>query len=97
MQTPFTAFNVYGLTIKTSAGEIILAAGQNITITPNANLWTISAIVPPTANAIVNGNGLAWQPPSFADADAPNNSIYYSTTASKLVYKDAGSTVHNLY
>lgn len=36
-------------------------------------------------------------PPSMADAVAKNNSIYYSTTASKLVYKDSGGTVNNLY
>lgn len=36
-------------------------------------------------------------PKSSADADAPDNSIYYSTTASKLVYKDSGGTVHALY
>lgn len=37
------------------------------------------------------------EPPSMADSSAPNNSIYYSTTASKLVYKDSGGTVNNLY
>jgi hypothetical protein len=36
-------------------------------------------------------------PASMADSAAANNSIYYSTTASKLVYKDAGGTVNNLY
>jgi len=37
------------------------------------------------------------QPASLADASASNNTIYYSTTASKLVYKDSGGTVNNLY
>ena len=36
-------------------------------------------------------------PTSSTDASASNNSVYYSTTASKLVYKDSGGTVHNLY
>lgn len=36
-------------------------------------------------------------PASSADADAPNNSVYYSTDSSKLVYKDSGGTVHDLY
>lgn len=36
-------------------------------------------------------------PVSSADADAPNNSIYYSTDSSKLVYKDSGGTPHDLY
>jgi hypothetical protein len=36
-------------------------------------------------------------PVSSTDAAAPNNSIYYSTTQTKLVYKDSGGVVHNLY
>jgi hypothetical protein len=38
-----------------------------------------------------------WQPPTFADADAPKNTIYYSTTATKLVYKTAAGVVNALY
>lgn len=37
------------------------------------------------------------QPVQLADASAANDSIYYSTTQSKLVYKDSGGTVNNLY
>ncbi len=36
-------------------------------------------------------------PISSADADAPLNSIYYSTDSSKLVYKDSLGTSHDLY
>ena len=39
----------------------------------------------------------AITPLSQADASASNNSIYYSTTQSKLVYKDSGGSVHTLY
>lgn len=45
--------------------------------------------------AILAGGGI--QPASMANASAPNNSIYYSTDASKLVYKDPGGVVNNLY
>lgn len=38
-----------------------------------------------------------FHPPSLADAAAPNNTVYYSTTASKLVYKDGSGNVQNLY
>ena len=31
-----------------------------------------------------------------ADADAPNNSIYFSTTANALVYKDAAGDVSSI-
>jgi hypothetical protein len=36
-------------------------------------------------------------PVSSANADAPSGTIYYSTDASKLVFKDSGGTVNNLY
>jgi hypothetical protein len=35
--------------------------------------------------------------PQIADASAVNDSLYYSTTAGKLAYKDSGGTVHALY
>lgn len=44
----------------------------------------------------VDANGFL-KPVSAADASAPNNSIYYSTTQSKLVYKDNGGIVNDLY
>lgn len=34
---------------------------------------------------------------SFADTSAPNSSLYFSTTQSKLVWKDSSGTVHDLY
>jgi hypothetical protein len=34
---------------------------------------------------------------SIADGDAPNSTIYYSTTQSKLVYKNSAGTVNVLY
>lgn len=36
-------------------------------------------------------------PLHLTDAEAANDLIYYSTTAARLVYKDTGGTVHNLY
>jgi len=34
---------------------------------------------------------------SLVDGSAANNSLYYSTTQSKAVYKDSGGTVNDLY
>ena len=34
---------------------------------------------------------------SFSDDDAPNSTLYFSTTQNKLVWKDNGGTVHVLY
>jgi hypothetical protein len=51
-----------------------------------------------------NGNPLSsikfngsYAPPSLADSAAANNSIYYSTTQSKLCYKDPGGVSNPLY
>ena len=35
--------------------------------------------------------------PTIADANAPNSTLYYSSTASRLVWKDSGGVVNNLY
>lgn len=34
---------------------------------------------------------------AMTDTQARNNTIYFSTTAGKAVYKDSGGTVHALY
>lgn len=61
--------------------------------------WNGSAF---TDRLFIHGNGQidlygALKPATLADVDAPVGSIYYSSTAGKLVYKDAGGTVNNLY
>ena len=87
-------FNIYGITIPTADGEIVLNAGANMTILPQGNFVTFSAQFP--VNAVINSQ-TPWQPPILADTKAPNNSVYYSSTSSKLVYKDASGTTHALY
>ena len=44
----------------------------------------------------IRGDGTI-RPVEMADAAAPNNSLYYSTTQNKLVYKDNGGVVNDLY
>jgi hypothetical protein len=44
----------------------------------------------------IRGDG-SLELPTLTDAAAANNSLYYSSTAGKLVYKDSGGTVNNLY
>jgi len=44
----------------------------------------------------IDANGFI-KPASSTDALAPNNSVYYSTDQSKLVYKDSGGSVNDLY
>jgi hypothetical protein len=61
--------------------------------TENLTEWQNSAA---TALSYVRADG-SLKPVSLADSAATNDSIYYSTTASKLVYKDSGGTVNALY
>lgn len=44
----------------------------------------------------IYGSG-AIQPTTLADVDAPDNTLYYSSTQAKLVYKDSGSVINDLY
>ncbi len=49
-----------------------------------------------TSKFKIGANG-AISVATIADASAPNSSLYFSSDASKLVWKDAGGTVNNLY
>jgi hypothetical protein len=61
----------------------------------NFRLANDSADCPITAAAITASGAIT--PATLTDAAAPNGSIYFSSTASRLVYKDSGGTVNNLY
>lgn len=73
------------------AGKVIVqqVSGQ----TTNLQEWQNAS---GTVLCSISASG-AFQPISLADSSAPNNSIYYSSTANKLVYKNASGTVNNLY
>lgn len=49
-----------------------------------------------TTDFQIRGDGTI-RPVEMADAAAPNNSLYFSTTQSKLVYKDSGGVVRDLW
>jgi hypothetical protein len=49
-----------------------------------------------TTQFAIGHNG-TMKPPTLADSAAENNTIYYSSDASKLVYKDSGGSVNALY
>jgi len=66
---------------NSSTGSVVMSAGRSGGLTINENTTFGGEIKPAT----------------IADASASNNSIYYSSTQSKLAYKDSGGTVHNLY
>lgn len=61
----------------------------------NGNI-VFTGVLKSGANTIVDTDGYI-KPISSDDVSAPNNSIYYSTDATKLVYKDSGGVVRDLY
>lgn len=93
--------------ISGSGGNLILQGGSpagtglpgNVVVkqvsgqTSNLQEWQNAS---GTALCSISESG-AFQPISLADSSAPNNSIYYSSTANKLVYKNSSGTVNNLY
>lgn len=88
------AFHPYGIVLDLPSGQVVLNAGPNMRIFPQGNLITFQADMPD--NAVIN-TVTPWQPPTLADAAAPKNSVYFSSTGSKLSYKDASGTIHALY
>jgi hypothetical protein len=60
------------------------------------NIWTKWFGIVSRAITYIRNDG-SIEPVSLADADAANNSIYYSTDQSKLVFKDSGGVVNDLY
>lgn len=74
----------------TTKGLVVKAAASQ---TANLTEWQNSA---GTALSYIRADG-SCKPASLADSSAANDSIYYSTTAGKLVYKDSTGTVNNLY
>lgn len=86
----------YGVTTGPYTNNVICIGSQSAANGNNtATIGNIS-----TTDCHIHGNIVptkAFKPASLADSAAPNNAIYYSTTASKLVYKDSGGTVNPLY
>ena len=64
------------------------------TTTPNSKL-EVNGDIKAGGQIFIDGNGF-FKPKSSDDASAPNNSIYFSTTQNKLVYK-TGGTVYPLH
>ncbi len=50
-----------------------------------------------TTLATAIGQDKAFYPPTISDANSNPNSIYFSSTSNKLVYKDSSGVVHALY
>jgi hypothetical protein len=82
IQGDLTSASRVGLLLRAASGQ-------------TGDLLQLQSSASSTLTAFRAGGG--WQPASMSDASAPNNTVYFSTTASRLVYKDSGGTVNNLY
>jgi len=88
-------YDAYGLKVEASADlfatiNTMYVTGGEFTMSSAADM-DISAVGRVLlTNALVN-------PVSYTNSAAPSNTIFYSTTDSKLSYKDPGGTVHGLY
>lgn len=51
----------------------------------------------PSYMARVFNQDNSLKPAHLSDAEAQADSVYYSTTASKVCYKDSSGVIHNLY
>lgn len=76
-----------------SAGAVPFSARGVSGQTANLTEWQGTG---GSALAAVDKNG-GFAPASMADAAAANGTLYFSTTANKLVFKDAGGVVNALY
>lgn len=95
-------FTVGSYTGLTQIGTIFITPNANAvgTIFQGASSQAVDLVqLRNSSGAVLSSfaKNAAWKPPSLADSAAENNTVYYSTDASKLVYKDAGGTVNNLY
>ena len=82
---------VDALASKYDSSHVGTTANKLVRLTSEAKLPAVDG------SLLTNVSGGALKPATLADVDAPVGSIYYSSTAGKLVYKDAGGTVNNLY
>lgn len=88
--SPTTRAAFINWTTTTLVGLVVKAPASQ---SANLQEWQNSS---GTALSVIRSNG-GIGIVSMADSAAANSTLYFSTDASKLVWKDAGGTVNNLY
>lgn len=90
----FTIANNGSVSLRVGAATAIpLIVKGAASQTANLQEWRNASETPLSS---VKADG-SYQPASLADSSATNNSLYYSSTQSKLAYKDPSGTVNLLY
>lgn len=77
-----TAFHPYGIVLSSPSGEVVLNAGENITLLPQGNILTISAQFPPTNSFLTNITGLITAGANIAISGAGTAASPYSISSS---------------
>lgn len=77
----------------TGAAKVALAS--QLAASQTADAYQVRSYGGSTLYAVTAEGGVRFA--SMADGTAQNDTTYYSTTQSKLCYKDGGGTVHTLY
>jgi hypothetical protein len=97
VMTGTTSFRIYCRTQETQHGMLVQAHKDGHTlIQSDQTLYLRSSGNPLYIGAEARFEG-PFRPASSSDTDAPNGSVYYSTTQNKLVFKDPDGTVNPLY
>lgn len=84
-----------GATISDGSNTFTITKGTAVLTVVGGTNWLGSLQV--GANTVVIDNNGNIQPATNTDVLAANNSIYYSSTTSKLCYRDPSGSVHTLY
>lgn len=88
--------NLYEGDAVTSAYYVEIKRTRNGLSTPPTESQFVVFENSPTTDFFIRGNGTIALV-QIANADAQNNSFYYSTDANKAVFKDLSGTVNSLY
>lgn len=86
--------------VEYRAGKVFPTTGTrefNIAVGAELKLGEIQCDLTKIAGAGTISKLWYHKPRTSTDAAAPNDTLYYSTTQNKLVYKDSGGGVHTLY
>jgi len=84
--------------VKASTAGVSISNDVNGLGAEYAADYSATIVTNPTSiTDVASVNLLKQTPVSYTNAAAPNNCIFYSTTLSKLAYKDPGGTVNPLY
>jgi hypothetical protein len=71
--------------------------GEDKKVIEDFHVLNTGEMIPLIVGAIKEQQEKPYQPKQLADQDAPHNSLYYSTDAKKLVYKDPDGNINSLY